>query len=362
MILPIFNSLHPIPIRFTFATLILLGGVVFGAETAEQTVLESIALSYGKVSPGFSPGRLAYTAYVPHHVDSIVITATLKSPNTTLSINAQPAQSGKPSNTIPLQTGRTVIGITVKSATDEVHYTIKVIRALPTPNWVKLEGERPWAPRDSAGELVFHDRMWLIGGYTPELVNDVWCSSDGMNWRKTGTIPNSSGVNIPVNLVYKDRMWVVCNDGAFYASSDGQTWELVTDSAPWQGRYAAGGAVFADKMWVMGGLGKGALYNDIWSSSDGIQWNLETDCAAWSKRQPFGMVAVHNEQMWLLGGGISTYHPFKAYNEIWSSPDGKNLDADQQLDTVARSRLERFRGLPRPAVDSWRIPFRADME
>jgi hypothetical protein len=35
------------------------------------------------------------------------------------------------------------------------------------------------------------------------------------------------------------------------------------------------------------------------------------------------MVCVLDNKMWLLGGGIARYHPFRAYNDVWNSPDGK---------------------------------------
>jgi hypothetical protein len=201
---------------------------------------------------------------------------------------------------------------------------VKVIRDYPTPSWVKVRDECPWTPRDSAGELVFKDRMWLLGGYIPELINDVWSSADGSNWTKAGSVPCESGINIPVNLVYGGRMWVVCNDGHLYSSEEGSHWDLVTDQAPWRGRYAAGGVVFAGKMWVMGGLKGDHLFNDIWSSADGVHWELENEHAPWSRRQLFSMVAVFDDRIWVMGGGITIYHPFRAYNDVWNSPDGRN--------------------------------------
>jgi hypothetical protein len=99
---------------------------------------------------------------------------------------------------------------------------------------------------------------------------------------------------------------------------------MVTDKAPWAGRYAAGGTTFAGRMWVMGGLAKGTIYNDVWSSADGVNWTLEVANAPWSRRQAFGNVVAHGGSLWLVGGGITVYQPFKAYRDVWRSPDGRD--------------------------------------
>ena len=300
---------------------------------SEDVTLKSLALNGATFTPGFSPGRTSYTAHVPHSVDSVTVTAELARPDTTgraealrarLTVNGGPAASGEASPPVRLEVGRNLVPIevTTQDGKTKTTYVVKVIRSYPTPTWVNVAEACPWLPRDSAGELVFKGRMWLFGGYTPEIINDVWCSADGTHWTQVGTIPNTSGVNIPVNFVHDDRMWVSCADGALFSSPDGVDWTLATNEATWRSRYAAGGVAFADKMWVMGGLKEGCLFNDVWSSPDGVHWTLEVEEAPWSKRQIFAMAAVHDNKMWLLGGGITVYHPFKAYNDVWCSPDG----------------------------------------
>jgi len=44
-------------------------------------------------------------------------------------------------------------------------------------NWVKVTEHAAWEPRDSQGEVVFKDKMWIFGGwfdsYQPA-PRDVW--------------------------------------------------------------------------------------------------------------------------------------------------------------------------------------------
>ncbi len=284
----------------------------------DQPSLKALAISPGKLSPGFSPARRQYTVYVPHSVAAVSLSAEAGDPGVALRVNEAPATSGQPSTLISLQVGRNVLRV------EPGGYEVKVVRAHSTPTWVRVQEHCAWSPRDSAGEVVFKERMWILGGYTPGLVGDVWSSADGVEWRQEGEIPSQSGINIPVNWVYEGRMWVADNEGTLFASADGAHWEKVNDQTPWKGRYAAGGAVFAGRMWVLGGKSNGALHHDVWSSTDGVEWTLETAKAPWSPRQVFGMLAVHRDQLWLVGGGITTYHPFKAYREVWCSPDGRN--------------------------------------
>jgi hypothetical protein len=293
---------------------------------SQEPTLKALTISPGVISPGFSRTRRQYTVRLPSTTDAVRLTASADDPGAGVTVNGTPVVSGHPSSPVSLAVGRNLIdvGVTAPGGGAGSHYTVKVIRSYPTPTWVKVRDESPWIARDSAGELVFKDRMWLLGGYIPELINDVWSSTDGTNWTKGGSVPCESGINIPVNLVYGGRMWVVCNDGQLFSSEDGSHWDLVTNQAPWRGRYAAGGVAFAGKMWVMGGMKGDHLFNDIWSSTDGVHWDLETEHAPWSRRQLFSMVTVYDDKIWLVGGGITVYHPFRAYNDVWNSPDGKN--------------------------------------
>ena len=52
------------------------------------------------------------------------------------------------------------------------------------PDWKCVTEAAPWQPRDSQGELVYDDHMWILGGwFTPQTPNprDVWKSPDGKN-------------------------------------------------------------------------------------------------------------------------------------------------------------------------------------
>jgi len=264
--------------------------------------------------------------HVAHDVEAVRIKISANDPGAKIIIDGRALPDNQATEPIRLEVGRNIfrIGITARDGITKKELMIKIFRGYPVPAWTKISATSPWAPRDSAGELVFDNRMWLFGGYIPATVNDVWCSSDGVKWIQTGTIPAPKGVDIPVAFVLNNRMWITDVEGNLFSSPDGAKWTLVTGHAPWKGRHAAGGVVFKGKIWVMGGSQNGKILNDIWSSPDGVQWKLETDCAPWPKRQIHNNLMELDDKLWLIGGGIigSSYYPFQAYNDVWNSEDG----------------------------------------
>lgn len=210
----------------------------------------------------------------------------------------------------------------------------------PTPNWVKVTDNAGWQARDSSGEVVFRDQMWILGGWFDSFAappRDVWSSSDGKAWKLVEKTAPWKHSDLPMTLAFKDRMWLL---GGWYngrlpghsasnevwSSADGAKWEQVTAAAGFSPRIAAGAVVFKDKMWILGGTENyyfgdaNSLKNDVWSSADGKEWKLATADAGWSPRAYHG-AAVHAGKMWVLAGG--NYVPgYEAHNDVWSSEDG----------------------------------------
>lgn len=207
------------------------------------------------------------------------------------------------------------------------------------PDWV-LEGNGAWQARDSQGEVVFDDRLWVMGGWFNSLEappRDVWSSHDGRNWsRDTKSAPWIHS-DLAMTIAFDDKMWLM---GGWYngrlpghsasnevwSSRDGISWQRTTGAASWTPRLAAGLAEHRGRMWILGGTenyyfgDERSLKNDVWSSADGKSWKLETSAAAWSPRA-YHQAVVLNDKIYVLGGG--NYVPVhKAHNDVWSSSDG----------------------------------------
>src|SRR5258706_11833994 len=53
------------------------------------------------------------------------------------------------------------------------------------PDWVMETAAAQWQARDSQGELVFDNRLWIFGGWFNSFEappRDVWSSRDGKTW------------------------------------------------------------------------------------------------------------------------------------------------------------------------------------
>ena len=163
--------------------------------------------------------------------------------------------------------------------------------------------------------LIFNNKLWLIG--TDNLggfdMNGVWYSSDGINWiEATSSPPWSERVNFST-AVYDNKIWVmggrasplVSNDvmNDIWYSSDGINWIEATSSANWSPRYGQGTVIYNNKMWIMGGHENNYnnSFSDVWYSSDGINWIEATSSANWSPRYDYPFDIVNNN-IWTIEG------------------------------------------------------------
>lgn len=217
------------------------------------------------------------------------------------------------------------------------------VQGLPaqhTPEWMCETGNAQWQARDSQGELVFEDQLWILGGWFNSYEappRDVWRSDDGKTWTLATQSAPWIHSDLPMTLTYANKMWVM---GGWYngrleghsasnqvwSSADGTNWKLETQAAQWSPRLASAVVAFKGKMWLMGGTenyyfgDKKSLKNDVWFSPDGINWELATANAAWPPRA-YHQAAVLNGKIYLFGGG--NYVPeYQAMNDVWSSEDG----------------------------------------
>lgn len=217
---------------------------------------------------------------------------------------------------------------------------IPVSAQQPAPNWVRVTDQAGWQPRDSQGEVVYHDRLWIFGGWFNSYEappRDVWSSADGKTWKLVQQAAPWRHSDLSMSIVFGDRMWFMGGwfngrlDGhsasnQVWWSTDGVKWEQATAAAGWTPRIAAAVVPFKGRMWLLGGTENyyfgddSSLKNDVWSSADGTHWQQATPHAGWSPRA-YHQAAVLNDRIYVFGGGnyVPDYH---ALNDVWSSEDG----------------------------------------
>ena len=208
------------------------------------------------------------------------------------------------------------------------------------PDWVQVTKNAAWNARDSQGEVVYKNKLWILGGWFNSYEappRDVWSSSDGKEWSMVTKSAPWIHSDLPMSFVFRNRMWLM---GGWYngrlpghsasnqvwSSTDGQTWKRTREEAGWTPRLAAAVVEFKGKIWMLGGIenyyfgDSSSLKNDVWYSSNGKKWKRATENAGWPPRA-YHQAAVLNGKMYIFGGG--NYVPgYRAMNDVWSTEDG----------------------------------------
>ena len=189
--------------------------------------------------------------------------------------------------------------------------------------------------------LVFDDRMWLMGGWFNGLLpgcsasSEVWSSSDGLSWKQATARASWSPRLAAGAIAFQDKMWILGGIENYFlgddtslrndvwCSTDGETWELATEQAPWSPRAFHQAVVLDGKMWVFGGgnyVPRHFALNDVWCSEDGVEWTLVRENAPWEPRLWFSSV-VYRNRIWVLGGWSQEEGNM---GDVWCSADGEH--------------------------------------
>ena len=210
--------------------------------------------------------------------------------------------------------------------------------------WTLVNDIAGWEPRHTAGYGVFLDKMWVVGGdpIQGHFQPDIWSTEDGGFWTQELAVAPWGYRVLHHTVVYDDQLWVMGGqtlpqyapeipDSEFYndvwVSSDGVNWTEVTAAADWEPRGMIGGSAVHDgRMWLLGGgtydtpaFPTRNYYNDVWSSTDGANWDRHVEYAPWGARQ-YHDVAVFDDKLWVMEG----YDGSSNLNDVWYSPDGVN--------------------------------------
>jgi hypothetical protein len=105
--------------------------------------------------------------------------------------------------------------------------------------WRKIENPNSWSQRDGAGALVFNGKIFLLGGWNHEtVVNEVWVSDNLFEWSRLPDAPWQARHGAGW-VVHNGKIYVVGGDliDDVWSSPDGTNWKLETSQAPFGQRY-----------------------------------------------------------------------------------------------------------------------------
>lgn len=140
--------------------------------------------------------------------------------------------------------------------------------------WDRVIQEAAWPQRGMiGGSVVFNNRMWILGGGTydtPKIpdrkfFNDVWSSVDGLYWEQRLEHAPWTPRQYHDVAVFDGKMWVLegcypTNHNDVWYSSDGVEWHEVPNT-PWPPRHAASVFVHDNALWMVAGNN---MTSDVW--------------------------------------------------------------------------------------------------
>jgi len=196
--------------------------------------------------------------------------------------------------------------------------------------WTQAVLDPPWSGRWGHASVVFDGKMWVLGGRgvgSPyAALNDVWCSTDGVEWTQASAVAGWSPRYLHSAIAFDGKIWVLGGtDGnaavgdIVWSSPDGVTWTEAQTVDAWAPRRIHTSVVFDNKMWILGGLGAAHVrFAEAWCSSDGVMWTLTTEEAPWGPRIGHTSV-VYDDKIWLMGGewDENQGRGYRQWNDVW---------------------------------------------
>lgn len=231
------------------------------------------------------------------------------------------------------------------------------ITVLPTvfSTW-NLQGYSNIVNRIDEGYTIFNGAIYEVGGwneYQTNLytrVNDVWYSSDGIDWitatQNAEFSPRFGHAVVTFNnkllilggYALENGLEVIKNDIWKNYSANASSFTKMLSNAPWGVRYNYTVVVWNNKLWLIGGLGEGKAYSDIWASFDGYLWVPVLNNAPFGQRYGHACI-VYNNMLWVIGGNDWTTG---GENDVWNSSDG--IHWNQVTTTTSLSKLGTYQG------------------
>lgn len=142
-----------------------------------------------------------------------------------------------------------------------------------------------FTPRYDHATVLLDDTLYLIGGYDSTVRGEEDCYQEDV-----------------------------------YASTDGLSWLLIADDAPFKGRRGHGAAVLDGYIYIAGGFvvdeqtGERGYRNDLWRSSDGIEWEEVSSSCLWQPRMNHMLISSAGK-LYLAGG---FYNGLYYLDDMWS--------------------------------------------
>lgn len=184
--------------------------------------------------------------------------------------------------------------------------------------WERLTESAEFSPRDTAEGFQLNGHLWLSNGYFHgnKLTRDLWKSTDGREWDLVNEATPYDGYS---QIEVMDGRAVAVFSSA-WQSANGTDWERLSD-IPLKTRMVGAAAKLGESIYYVDG-------DKVLKSSDGTSWEVLTERAPFWSRQAGTLVAHDNRLLYIAGAtpreesGERRYNDLRSYSDVWSSSDG----------------------------------------
>ena len=80
------------------------------------------------------------------------------------------------------------------------------------PDWVQETKNANCQVRDSQGEVVYKNKLWILGGWFNSYEappRDVWNSANGKDWKLINKSAPWIHSDLAMSIVFKNKMWLM---------------------------------------------------------------------------------------------------------------------------------------------------------
>ena len=168
-------------------------------------------------------------------------------------------------------------------------------RSICGKTWQQDTADAGWGNRTEHAAAVLQNTLFLSGGFSNGVQNDVWSTTDGANWSLLKANSDTGGST--TDWTKRQGHQMVSHQGTLYimggrsgndinneiySSVDGKNWSFIT-YAPWTSRHLHQAVVHKERLYLMGGLANrnSNELSDVWSSADGKTWQRDTTNSGW---------------------------------------------------------------------------------
>ncbi len=186
------------------------------------------------------------------------------------------------------------------------------------------------------GTLVDNKIIALVGDTIGQHTN-ILTSKDGKTWDVNRTDAPWSPKSFQAVAYHNNSLFMSggsdigsSDSNYFWKSDNGESWMLPSIEIPWESRTGHVFLNFKDRLWVMGGVKfdneKIKFFGDVWNTTDGITWEKVTENAPWGPRDIRAFLEFENK-VWIFGGSVledMSFENFTTYSDVWNTEDGIN--------------------------------------